>query len=104
MTPYATLLVKPTDGDETIRKAYHVLAKQNHPDGAGWSGEPNAAWYATTAAYTAIKTFEARAAWKRQSDLLAGQCASCAGVGVLGTRMFKGKLRICMTCKGEGIV
>lgn len=104
MTPYAILLVKPTDDDATIRKAYHVIARKEHPDGAGWRGEPSAAWYTVTAAYTAIKTLDARTTWERKQNLLAGECASCSGFGVLGTRMFKGRIRICKTCDGKGIV
>ena len=30
MTPYAVLLVRPTDTDAVVRKVYHALARANH--------------------------------------------------------------------------
>lgn len=98
MTPYAILLVKPTDSDEVIRKTYHVFARQTHPDKHVQDPE----WYVYTTAYTAIKTADAREAWERQQAMLSGRCADCEGAGVRGTRMFKGKIRLCTTCKGMG--
>jgi DnaJ-class molecular chaperone len=100
MTPYATLLVKPTDGDEVVRKAYHRIAETNHPDANGGAAGP--LWYSVTAAYTAIKTHDARAEWALRQSNLAGLCERCEGFGVTGTRMFKGKIKACDVCKGEG--
>jgi DnaJ-class molecular chaperone len=100
MTPYAVLLVKPTDSDEVIRKTYHRIAERNHPDANG--GVAGALWHAATAAYTTVKTEEKREAWAHKQALLSGLCTECEGYGVRGTRMFKGKIRVCAECKGEG--
>ena len=102
MTPYALLLVKPNDPDEVIRKAYHAQAETQHPDANG--GTPGPQWYTATAAYNAIKTETLRQAWARRQGALAGLCATCEGSGVVGTRMFKGKIRLCNGCQGEGRV
>jgi DnaJ-class molecular chaperone len=102
VTPYAVLLAKPTDSDDAIRKLYHAIARTEHPDGS--QTQPSELWYSATAAYTAIKTAEKRAEVGRRQDLLAGRCAACEGTGVKGTRMFKGKIRFCSDCKGEGVV
>lgn len=100
MTPYAILAVKPNDSDEVIRKAYHDIAKQIHPDKA--NGVVSEGWHVYTAAYTAIKTSDARASWLRQQNLLANVCTACEGSGVRGTRMFKGVIRSCSSCAGKG--
>lgn len=99
MTPYAVLLVKPTDSDEVIRKTYWEQAKLHHPDKP--LSNPTL-WSLFTNAYTAIKTKDARDALARKQDLLARLCATCDGSGVGGTRMFKGRIRVCDVCKGEG--
>ncbi len=99
MTPYAILLVKPTDSDEIIRKTYHVFARQTHSDLNDGKRED---WEKFTAAYTAIKTAEQRVAWATKRGMLAGLCVTCEGSGVRGTRLFKGKVRLCEECKGEG--
>lgn len=102
MTPYAILLVKPTDSDELIRKTYWKKAEKLHPDRNEGFASPT--WYTVTAAYVAIKTADARNKWAEQQEMLAGQCDTCDGIGVKGTRMFKGKIRLCEDCKGEGRV
>lgn len=102
MTPYAILLVKPTDPDDVIRKAYHKHAETQHPDRNG--GVPGPQWKVTTDAYTAIKTEDARNNWALRLSLMAGVCENCDGSGVKGTRMFKGKIRLCEECKGVGRV
>jgi DnaJ-class molecular chaperone len=99
-TPYAFLLVKPSDPDEAIRKAYWVVAQVHHPDRNG--GVAGELWAPATAAYDAIKTDEARARWAAKQHLLAGTCTVCGGCGVVGTRMFKGKIRLCAECGGNG--
>lgn len=99
MTPYAVLLVKPSDSYDVIRKAYHDIAKKTHPDRDPTEG---AAWETATAAYTAIKTQDARETWERMMSNLANPCDECACSGVKGTRMFKGKIRVCENCKGMG--
>lgn len=103
MTPYAVLLVKPTDSDEVIRRVYHDVARLEHPDVVE-GGEPSEAWYTAATAYTLIKTEDARQAWATRQASLSGLCGQCNGCGVQGTRMFKGKIRVCDTCKGEGRV
>lgn len=99
MTPYAILLVKPNDPDEFIRKTYHVFARESHPD---FHPLKAIEWKRYTDAYTAIKTQEARDTLALKTSMLAGVCEDCNGSGVKGTRMFKGKIRYCETCKGEG--
>jgi len=100
MTPYATLLVRPMDDDKIIRTSYHALIKGHHPDDNG--GTADDTWYTVTKAYSAIKTEEKRNVWAHQQKLLAGVCTACKGVGVQGTRMFKGKIRVCECCSGKG--
>lgn len=107
MTPYCILLAKPNDSDEIIRKLYHGLARYCHPDAR--RGMPEASqeklnfqWHRITEAYSAIKTDALRAQWAASQFLLSGQCGKCAGSGVVGTRMFKGKITECKDCKGEG--
>lgn len=101
LTPYAVLLVKPTDDDRTIRAAYHEIAKESHPDRVV---EARAVWELATQAYTAVKTQAAREAWAKTQALLSGACNACEGSGVTGTRLFKGKVRLCEVCRGEGRV
>jgi len=102
MTPYAVLLVKPTDADEVIRKAYHDVAKKIHPDKVG--GAVGDGWHVYTMAYTAVKTAEKRDEWAKRQAALSGLCGGCEGSGVRGTRMFKGRVRRCEECGGEGRV
>jgi curved DNA-binding protein CbpA len=109
LTPYAVLLARPTDSDDAIRSLYHVIARRTHPDAAaapyGAAQEAlKAEWHAATAAYTAIKTVKAREAWERSRKLLSGLCAPCQGVGTVGTRRFKGVVRLCAVCGGTGRV
>lgn len=99
-TPYAVLLVRPGDPDEVIRRAYHEIARREHPDAV--AAKPSDSWFAATEAYSAIKTAEKRAAWEAGARLLSGGCAACKGCGVKGTRMFKGVIRVCEGCGGEG--
>jgi len=100
MTPYAILLVKPTDDDKTIRKAYHVFAEAHHPDAN--QGQAGPVWFIATKAYNEVKTEELRGAWESRQSILAGLCATCKGCGVTGTRMLKGKIKLCKDCGGEG--
>ncbi len=102
MTPYAVLLVKPSDGDELIRKAYHAVARMEHPDREVGQKMASELWYEATAAYAAIKTFELRRSWSRQQSLHAKLCAQCEGFGVVGTRLFKSSVRVCASCAGNG--
>ena len=101
-TPYAILLVKPTDSDEVIRKAYHILARASHPDIVGTGPATRATWHRVTEAYNQVKTQELRDTLQKRSALLSGECVRCKGAGVTGTRMFKGTIKLCEECKGEG--
>ena len=101
MTPYAVLLVKPGDTDEVIRKTYHELAKACHPD-VHYDDAAKERWFDATAAYGAVKTAALRAEWAKKQKLMAGLCDVCKGVGVVGTRMFKGRVHICAACNGYG--
>jgi len=107
MTPYAVLLVKPTDTEDIIRAAYHALARESHPDKFRNTTSYEAAqaellWTAATTAYTLVKTESARAKWAAQQYLLSGMCATCSGYGVTGTRLAGRKIRVCASCSGEG--
>lgn len=109
MTPYAVLLAKPNDSDETIRRLYHAIARHCHPDACRGllpytTEKLNERWHTATEAYSAIKTPELRESWATRQKLLSGVCAACEGSGVAGTRMFKGTIRECKECKGEGRV
>lgn len=100
MTPYAILTVKPADADETIRKAYHAIAREEHPDKTGLAVTER--WQAATTAYAAVKTAAKREDWLKRQSLLSGFCADCAGSGVRGSRMFKGRVKLCAACEGAG--
>jgi DnaJ-class molecular chaperone len=107
MTPYCVLLAKPNDSDEVIRKLYHGLVRHCHPDAQRGLPEASkvkltARWHEFTTAYSAIKTDALRSQWAASQFLLSGQCGKCAGSGVVGTRMFKGRIMECKECKGEG--
>jgi len=100
LSPYAVLLAKATDTDETIRALYHAIAKECHPDVV--KTEAAARWHAATEAYTAIKTLAARSDLLRRTALLAHRCSTCEGTGVVGSRSVKPGVRLCPACKGAG--
>jgi DnaJ-class molecular chaperone len=107
LTPYAVLGVKPTDTDETIRRFYHEIARETHPDALLGMSEPaqvqgSYQWHRATEAYNAIKTLDKREAWRRGRRVLSGLCPSCQGVGTQGTRRFKGQVKACDRCGGTG--
>jgi DnaJ-class molecular chaperone len=104
MTPYAVLLVKPTDDDAVIRARFHELIRPEHPDLGGASGKPGENWSALTEAYGLVKTSSARQSWERKVRTLAGLCTSCQGFGVRGSRIGGGRITICPACQGEGRV
>ena len=101
LSPYAVLLAKATDTDETIRALYHVIAKECHPDVVKTEAAA-AQWHAATEAYTAIKTLAARSDLLRRTALLAHRCGTCEGTGVVGSRSVKPGVRLCPACKGAG--
>lgn len=98
ITPYAVLLVRPSDNDDAVRKAFHALAERWHPDKRG--GEVTGQWHAAAQAYAVVKTEGLRAAWERSMKLHAGRCAECEGYGVKGSRLTK--VRVCSGCGGGG--
>jgi len=103
MTPYAVLLVKPTDDDLTIRKRFHELSKAQHPDRFGAAGVPGPLWYLISEAYGQVKTAEARRTWNEWQRKLARTCGDCEGSGVVWKRLGKDKsAKLCTTCNGEG--
>ena len=104
MTPYAELLVRPSDSDEVIRKRFHVLSRTEHPDRDGAQGEPVPRWYALAAAYGAVKTLSMRTAWATNQLRLSGLCAVCQGSGVTGSRVGRAVPKVCAACGGEGRV
>jgi curved DNA-binding protein CbpA len=101
MTPYAVLLVRPGDTDETISARFRELSRGEHPDSRA-DGRPGPRWYAITTAYGAVRTGPDREALGRAARLDARRCARCAGSGVLGSRAAGGKIRVCVVCLGEG--
>ena len=101
LTPYAVLGVKNTDSDDTIRRAYHVVARTEHPD-ASVGGKPTPAWYISTEAYTAIKSVLARIQWEAQLRIAAKVCIKCRGYGVSGSRVGGGSVGTCKGCNGTG--
>lgn len=101
-TPYAVLMVKPTDTPEFIQQQFHQLSRQQHPDALG--GVVGDRWVEITQAYGLIKTEAKRDEWERSRAKLSGICKRCRGVGVVGARMAGSKLRECEECKGEGRV
>lgn len=102
MTPYAELLVRPSDSDEVIRRWFHVLSRLEHPDRDGAQGHPGPHWYALTAAYGAIRTLGMRTAWAASQARLSGLCVVCGGFGVTGSRVGKALPKVCVACNGEG--
>ena len=101
MTPYARLLVRPSDPDAVISARFQQLARTLHPD-ARPDSRPGEGWYELTAAYAVIRTAPGREALARAVKLDARRCAVCAGAGVVGSRSAGSKVRLCATCKGEG--
>lgn len=95
MTPWAELLVRPRDGDDRVREAFHRIAETQHPDANGGAVGPR--WHAARDAYAALRTDALRARAARAVELRAGNCPSCKGYGVQGLRP-----RLCPTCRGEG--
>jgi len=105
MTPYAVLLVRPSDADITIQHAFHSLSKRYHPDKFIDGVVPETAktaWYEANTAYGAIKTEELRTKFERQLKTLSGVCTRCDGFGVRGSRLGKAKIIVCDSCMGEG--
>jgi DnaJ-class molecular chaperone len=101
VTPYAVLLVKPTDDDLTIRKRFHELSWILHPDRN--YGTPGASWQAVIDAYQQVKTQERRTDWCSTQGQLARMCIGCQGYGVTWRRVGKDKsAAICSACGGEG--
>ena len=101
LAPYAVLLARVTDTDETIRVLYHAIAQECHPDVVKTEAAA-AQWHAATEAYTAIKTLAARSDLLRRTALLARRCGTCEGTGVVGSRSVKPGVRLCPACKGVG--
>lgn len=116
LTPYAVLLVRPSDDDDTIRRAFHALSKQLHPDALvgndarhelhgslrTTTAKPPDQWYVVVGAYSAVKTREMRDQYHRYIHGLSGVCAKCDGAGVHGGRSLGGSIKICESCQGEG--
>lgn len=110
MTPYALLLVRPTDDDDAIRRRFHALIRAEHPDGGGAQGTPGTMWYVLKSAYEAVKTEALRTAWSRahaDALLLSGLCVNCLGYGVTWRRTGLAARQgptVCSVCNGEGRV
>jgi DnaJ-class molecular chaperone len=98
LTPYAVLLVRPSDGDDTVRAAFHEIARRSHPDSHDQS--LSALWYLATMAYAALKTAKARDTWLAKQIKLSGLCGICKGYGIVVER--RREVRVCTACEGEG--
>jgi DnaJ-class molecular chaperone len=105
MTPWAELLLDPAAaGDAVVRRAYHRLARGEHPD-FRIDRRPGPRWAAVTAAYAAVKTAAARTAWARGLKNRACLCAACKGWGVRVRVLGPGAgVAVCPACGGEGRV
>lgn len=101
LTPYAVLLVKPTDSDEAIRKTYWTLARLHHPDLSS-NGVAQVAWYIVKEAYAQIETTTVREKWAGRLKLNAGVCRKCEGYGVTWRRLGKAVVKVCEVCSGQG--
>lgn len=97
-TPYAILLVLPSDSAVTIRTRFHALSAVLHPD-ANDSNPATDDWYKVVEAYTVLKTDKSRFQWHKRQKLLSGLCAACSGSGV-GRQ--KTTVVVCGVCGGEG--
>jgi DnaJ-class molecular chaperone len=105
MTPYAVLRVRPLDSDEVIRRAFHKLAAQHHPDKQpGPTASSLAEWYAIAVAYSTVKTADRRAKLAGLMESLSGLCSTCRGSGVRGTRVGRAQITLCDACGGDGRV
>lgn len=108
MTPWAELLLNPVGAtDDLVRAKFHELARGQHPDlrVAGAAGCPGPRWYALTAAYAAVKTAQARAAWERARDRAAQCCGACSGTGVAVKVLGPGRgVTVCQACRGNGTI
>jgi DnaJ-class molecular chaperone len=101
LTPYAVLLVKPTDDDGGIRKRFHDLSRIYHPDANG--GVPDERWHGAVVAYNAVKTAELRLELARRTHGTAGVCLQCDGCGVVWSRLKpRYPPRVCEKCDGRG--
>ena len=102
MTPYAVLLVRPTDDDLTIRKAFHRLAELHHPDKN--NGASSQDWIAAVEAYSLVKTAQLRADLERRGAALSSVCKECGGFGVKSSSLLgrSGAVKSCIACHGEG--
>jgi len=100
MTPWAVLLQNPiTATDESVRAAFHGIAEKQHPDRL--KGIPGASWHAAVEAYSVLKTIKTRSEALRRSNLLAGTCPLCKGIGTVQRRVSKPAV-LCEKCKGAG--
>jgi len=108
VTPYAVLLVRSSDGDDAVRRAYHAIARLTHPDvrrGLPSQAQARATerWHAATMAYSLVKTQALREAWARSVAGLAGVCITCDGLGVTWRRLGNDRaVKICARCDGAG--
>lgn len=99
VTPYARLLVDPhVAEDADVRRRFHALAKDRHPDvqGRTWG---DAEWFEVVQAYNALRTQAQRDIWLRRQMTLSRLCPGCAGMGV---RPGRGPVAVCPACAGEG--
>lgn len=101
LTPYAVLLVKPTDDDDAIRREYHALARKQHPD-LRKSREPGPLWQVVNEAYALIESVKLRTTWHKVTNMKSGICVKCHGFGVTGSRIAGGRIKMCTDCSGCG--
>jgi hypothetical protein len=104
LTPWAELLVRPVDGDDVVRRAWHAIARVEHADATA-DRRPGPRWQAAKAAYEAVEDEAARMRWAAALAHQAGLCAVCVGFGVTWRRVGKDRgAKVCAACGGEGKV
>ncbi len=103
MTPWAELLLDPSSaGDDEVRRRYHSLVREEHPDSRP-DHRPGPRWQPLTEAYQMLRTEASRAAYQRRLARSARRCAGCRGLGVSVRTVGRDRgVRLCPTCGGEG--
>jgi DnaJ-class molecular chaperone len=100
LTPYATLLIKPTADDDEIRRRYYELSRALHPD-HNPEGDMET-WQEVKEAYETINTAQKREKYNHSRRLFR-LCSLCDGSGVFYLRMKpKDPPTVCNACEGEG--
>lgn len=102
-TPYAVLLVRPSDSDAVVRERYYEMAELYHPDKEHpGDAEASGEWHEINTAYQAIKTAHLRGQLGVTITKQSRLCGVCHGTGVTGMRLGKQTVMECLSCEGKG--